>query len=165
MNAADCPTLPIADALASIERMPAVLDAALADRPVEVLRARTEAGGSFSLVEHACHLRDLEREGYALRLRRMLAEETPELEGFPGDVIARQRDYPNQDARSAARDFARARRELVAGFAALDAAQLERTGRFAGRTITVKDLACMIVQHDSEHREEIARLVASLPAP
>ena len=40
-----------------------------------------------------------------------------------------------------------------------------RTGRFGGRVITVVDLASMVVDHDRVHREELQRLVASLPAP
>jgi len=41
---------------------------------------RQPSPGLFSLVEHCCHLRDLEEEGYTLRLRRMLRETVPVLE-------------------------------------------------------------------------------------
>jgi len=63
----------VAEALACLAGMPAFLEAALARAGTARLAARPEAGG-FSLVEHACHLRDLEREGYLLRLMRLLAE-------------------------------------------------------------------------------------------
>lgn len=79
MNAADFPPIPMAEALERLAGMPAWLEAQLAGRDDATLRRRTGAGGDFSLVEHACHLRDLEREGYLVRVRRILAEVTPEL--------------------------------------------------------------------------------------
>ena len=142
--------------------MPSVLEGALSGKSDTLLTKRTQAGGDFSLLEQACHLRDLEREGYLVRLRRMLAEEGPELAGFDGGAVARERDYQSQDARAAACDFALARRELIAGLAALAPAQLCRTAMFGGKAITVADLVSMVADHDHGHREEIARLVASL---
>jgi hypothetical protein len=164
MNAADIPNLPLTQALERLAEMPALLEGALSGKSDDLLRKRTEAGGDFSLVEQACHLRDLEREGYLVRLGRMLAEDRPELAGFDGGTVARERDYPSQDARSAARDFALARGELIAGLAALAPAQLCRTAMFGGKPITIADLVSMIADHDHGHREEIARLVASLEA-
>src|SRR5690349_634024 len=67
----------------------------------------------FALGEQACHLRDVEREGYLVRLERMLAEDCPALEGFDGAAVAKARDYPSQDARAAAREFARLRAQFL----------------------------------------------------
>ena len=124
-------------------------------------RARRGPDGTFSLTEQACHLRDLEREGYLIRARRILAEKDPHLADFQGDVIARQRDYASQDARLAARHFAAARAELLALLEPVDAGQSERTGIFLGRRITLADLVAMIEEHDAGHRDEIAALVRS----
>ena len=165
MGAPEFPVVALTEALDRLAEMPPILEASLAGRTAEALRTRTEAGGEFSLVEQACHLRDLEREGYLHRLHRMLGEEAPELKGFNGGEIAQMRNYQAQDAHEAARDFSRARSALIAGFAACDPGQLHRTGRFGGRVITVVDLASMVVDHDRVHREELQRLVASLPAP
>ncbi|QJR11861.1 hypothetical protein DSM104443_02944 [Usitatibacter rugosus] len=165
MGTAEFPVVSLAEALERLAGMPPFLEKALAGRTAEALRIRTEAGGEFSLVEQACHLRDLEREGYLHRLHRMLIEDTPELPGFEGGEIARMRNYQAQDAHAAACDFARCRAALVAGLAALDPPQLQRTARFGGRLISVADLASMVVDHDRGHREELQRLVASLPAP
>lgn len=163
MGTSEFPVVTLTEALACLGEMPQVLETALAGRTAEALRIRTEAGGEFSLVEQACHLRDLEREGYLHRLHRMLIEDTPELAGFAGDEIARLRNYRAQDAHEAAKDFARCRAALIAGLAALDATQLRRLGRFDGRIISIADLASMVVAHDRGHREELRRLVASLP--
>ena len=141
-----------------LSAMPSFLQAALVRATPRALRART-APEAFCLIEHACHLRDLEREGYALRLKRMLEETTASLEDFEGDVVARQRNYMVQDPRDAAAEFAIARAAFVARAEALTEAELARTGTFGGRTITVGDLLSMMVEHDEGHRLEIAALV------
>jgi hypothetical protein len=128
MNAADFQSIQFPEALRLLAETPAIVHAAVVDAMPARLRQRP-APEAFSLVEHACHLRDLECEGYNLRLQRMLGEENPALAGFEGDVIARERDYLAQDAAQ------------------------------AGRTITVCDLLAMMVEHDRGHREEIAALV------
>jgi hypothetical protein len=160
MNAADFQSIQLPEALRLLAGMPAVLRAAIVDARAEQLRYKP-APGAFSLVEHACHLRDLEREGYSLRLERMLGEVNPSLAGFEGDVIARERDYLAQDAANAAAQFAVARAAVVARAATLTAGEMARTGNFMGQAITVCDLLAMMVEHDRGHREEIAALVAS----
>jgi len=120
------------------------------------------ADGGFSLVEHACHLRDLEREGYLLRVMRLLAEERPVLEGFAGDRLAIERDYLSQDAAAAARDFAAARAEFVRIVRGLRPGDLAREGEFAGKTLTLEAMVAMAVAHDAEHRGDIDRLLAEL---
>src|ERR1700716_3820775 len=129
MNVADIPRVGLREAIERLSSMPPFLEAALdtADRDELVFRP---GEGEFSLVEHACHLRDLEREGYLVRLRRMLAEDLPVLEPFEGDRVARERDYLVQVARAAARDFAAARRQLVALAAPLTETQLRREALF-----------------------------------
>ena len=71
MNAADFRSVALPEALQRLAEMPAIVSGALAGAGPEELRLRPDAE-SFCLIEQACHLRDLEREGYAVRLRRML---------------------------------------------------------------------------------------------
>ena len=73
MKAAAFTPVALAEAVARLESMPGFLASALASVPAADL-ARQVVPGEFSLVEHACHLRDLEREGYFVRVGRMLAE-------------------------------------------------------------------------------------------
>jgi len=138
--------------------MPSFLQAAIVRATPRGLRARTSPD-AFCLIEHACHLRDLEREGYGVRLRRMLEESAPSLAGFEGDMVARQRNYMVQDPRDAAAEFAVARAAFVARAEALTDAEMARTASFGGRTIAMGDLFTMMVEHDEEHRVEIAALV------
>ena len=160
MNAADFQSIQLPEALRLLSEMPAVLKAAIVNASADELR-RKPAPGAFSLVEHACHLRDLEREGYTLRLKRMLGEEHPSLAGFQGDAIAIERDYLAQDAAAAEVDFAIARGVLLARAETLTPAEMSRTADFMGRRITVCDLLAMMVEHDRGHREEIAALLAT----
>ena len=144
----------------SIVDMPRVVTEAITGADKATLVRRGE-GGTFSLTEQACHLRDLEREGYLVRVRRILAENDPALAGFEGDVVARERDYLAQDAPAAGRDFAAARSELLALLAGVDEADLARAAMFEGRRITLAGLVAMIEEHDHGHRAEIERLLAA----
>lgn len=150
--------------LTQISGMPAFLESALTGKSAEALAWRP-GPELFSLVEHACHLRDLEREGYLVRLRRVLAERVPELTGFDGAAAAKARDYRAQDARAAARDFARARAELVAAAGSLTPAELAREAIFGGKRITLSRLLAMVAGHDAEHHREIEELLAHPACP
>ncbi len=162
MNARDLPRASLEGAIEELAAMPAFVAAAL-EECGEALGIRPREG-EFSLVEHACHLRDLEREGYLVRVRRMLAEERPDLAPFDGAAVAASRDYLSEDAHAAARAFAFARRELLGLVAPLGEAELAREGFFEGKRICVLDLLGMIAGHDRGHREEIERLVDDLEA-
>jgi hypothetical protein len=43
------------------------------------------------------HLADLEREAYAVRIRRLLTENEPQLSNFDGGRVARERLYQRRD--------------------------------------------------------------------
>jgi hypothetical protein len=158
MNAPDLPRSGWGATLERLGAMPAFLEAALHEAGEENLSARPSAG-EFSLVEHACHLRDLEREGYLLRVRRILSESSPRLDDFDGQAVAAARDYPGQDAHAAAQDFAAARRELLAVLATLSAQDLARGAIFDGRRISLTELVTLVDAHDTGHREEIERIL------
>jgi hypothetical protein len=146
------------ETLERLGAMPAFVEAALHEAGEENLQLRPSAD-TFALVEQACHLRDLEREGYLVRVRRTLGESAPVLESFDGQAVAAARDYASQDAHAAAQDFAAARRELVAVVGALGAEELKREAVFEGRRITLADLVGMIDAHDNEHRDEIEHIL------
>ena len=163
MNAADFPQVRFAEALELLAAMPEFVRGVIARSTSDGLAARPSPE-EFSLLEHACHLRDLEHEGYLVRLRRMCDESIPVLPGFDGAAIAAERHYLAQDAHQAAASFAEARSELLTRLRHLTPADLAREGEFAGRRICVTDLVAMMVEHDRGHREEITRLVAEREA-
>jgi transcriptional regulator with XRE-family HTH domain len=151
------PSDALAAALATLAAMPLRLREIVDAIPRTLWTARPAARG-FSLVEHACHLRDVEIEGYATRLARMLAEDKPALVGIDGQQLARARDYQQQGLEDAAAAFAATRRATVARLGQLSAAQRGRTGTMGDHTLTIDDMVAAMVAHDSEHMDELGTL-------
>jgi len=118
------------------------------------------AEGDFSIAEHVCHLRDIEREGYSVRLRRLLEEERPFLPDIDGDRLARERDYNSKPVPSALEQFAAERMGNVALIYGLKAEQLGRSGTWEGvGNVTVESLLSIMQQHDREHLTQIENLL------
>ena len=115
--------------------------------------------GTFSLQEHACHLRDIEIEAYRVRLERMLTEATPALADVDGAALARERDYHGQDLATAQAAFAAVRADMVQRLAHLSSEQRARTGAMEGvGEITVEGLVQMMLAHDAEHLADLETL-------
>jgi hypothetical protein len=150
--------LHLAEQLRRLRAMPAELEAALGRMPAARWSTRPSAE-AFSLVEQACHLRDLEREGYLVRVQRILAESHPGLEGFDGAAVAAARDYRSQDAQAAVQDFASSRAQTTELLAGATRHELDRTASFGGKRISLRDLVAMMLEHDAEHRGEIEALL------
>jgi hypothetical protein len=153
-------TMPLAqDILESLLAMPAVLrDASRRISPGDLVRA--PADGGFGLLEQACHLRDLEQEGYLVRIERILAEERPRLADFDGAKVAAERNYIAQDFRSAVDDFDRSRSQVVGRLRGLSDQQLNRPAEFGGLgVIDLRRVVDMMLEHDAGHRLEIEQLL------
>src|SRR5262249_2752638 len=60
---------------------------------------------TFSAVEQVCHLRDIERDGYHVRIRRMLAEPEPSLVSIDSYALAHERAYEGTDPEEALAAF------------------------------------------------------------
>ena len=117
----------------------------------------------FSLVDQVCHLRDIEEEGYTLRIRRSLREADPELLDFDGTGIAAARDYRKQDLGAALTAFDLARRQNVTVLSELPAAVFQRRGRLGELgSITLERLTELMLEHDASHRQELEALFAAL---
>jgi hypothetical protein len=115
--------------------------------------------GEFSILEQVCHLRDLEREGYAARIRKLLAENKPSLPDFDGGRFAWERDYNSQDFETALQDFEGARKENINVAGTLSSDQLNLSGVLEGvGEITLARLFMLMREHDESHREEIGDL-------
>jgi hypothetical protein len=158
MNTVARSTINLPETIEKLQAMPDFVLAAIAAVGRDGTRLRLEPG-DFCLIEHACHLRDLEREGYLVRVRRLLAEPRPALEPFDGAAVAASRDYMAQDARMAGMEFAAARKELLGLLAPLTDAELSRPGTFGDKPVTLGEVIAMAVAHDREHRAEIEALL------
>jgi hypothetical protein len=121
---------------------------------------RRAPDGTFSVVEHLCHLRDIEVEGYNVRIAQLLHEDAPLLRDLDGEALARDRRYLEQDAQTALLDFAAAREKSVALLSGAPREAFTREGEFenVGR-VSLGRLVEMMREHDRGHLEEIAALV------
>jgi hypothetical protein len=150
------------DVLASLGRTPELISEMLSRVPQSSWNAKPSKE-EWSFAENLCHLRDLEREGYAVRITRMLEEETPFLPDFDGSSIAVERNYAGQDAGQALKDFAVVRANNVARLSKLDDGSLARRGTLEGcGVITLRKLMDFIHEHDQHHLGDLGRLYESL---
>lgn len=119
------------------------------------------ANGEWAAIEHLCHLRDIEAEGYNVRIAQLLHEDDPLLRDLDGDALARERRYREQDPESALRDFAAARARTIELVRDLDDAALAREGTFenVGR-VTLAKLLDMLREHDRGHLRDLAAIAA-----
>lgn len=151
-----------ASAVAGLGAMPARLKTIAAAIPQAAWRSQPDGGG-FSLLEHICHLRDIDGDGYRLRVERMLTETRPSLPDIDGDALAAERDYLSQDLPAALAAFTTTRLDIVARLAKLTPEQRQRTGLMAGKMeITIDGLVDAMAAHDSEHLDQLSGLRAAL---
>ena len=148
--------------LSELAAMPDFLE--LAGLELGADRAATPGpGGTFSLVEQAWHLADLEREGFGQRIDRLQQEERPHLPDFDGARIARERSYKSRALAEGLAAFRAARTRNLEALRHLpeDAWDCSGTQENVG-PITLRDIPARMAEHDAGHREEIRALLESL---
>jgi hypothetical protein len=143
--------------LEQLSGMPDELERALSLVPADRLGWKPESWGgapgeAFSAREHVCHLRDIERDGYHVRFRRLLSESFPTLESLDDYGLARERGYESADVSEALAGFRRARAATVESLGGLNEAERSRAGDFPlyGR-LTLAGLAHYARSHDQQH--------------
>ncbi|MBU6470082.1 MAG: DinB family protein [Gammaproteobacteria bacterium] len=150
------------EAIAALKQMPENLRQQVAGLTDAQLHFQPE-GGYFSVLENICHLRDIEIEGYGVRLQRMLAENHPTLPDINGGQLARERHYSEQPLQPALDAFIQARYsnlkilEKVAESRLARTAYLEDVGE-----ITLSKLLELWVEHDRGHIHELDKLRAAV---
>ena len=113
-------------------------------------------GGEPSPVEQCWHLADLEREGYGVRIRRLLEETNPVLPDFDGHQIALERNYRTRPLQDAILAFREARAANLAALRQLESGDWLRGGMQDGvGPVALCDIPDMMDQHDEAHRNEI----------
>jgi hypothetical protein len=148
--------------LLTLESTPALVARAAAQLDAAQVR-HVPADGGFSFIEHVWHLADLEREGYEVRIRRILSEDEPPLSDFRGERVARERCYRNRDLAEGLAVFAAARNRNVTKLRGLQPSDWKRRGAQEGfGSIALEDVPRMMAEHDRGHTDEIARLLAHL---
>jgi hypothetical protein len=149
MTRADQDTL-----LERLSAMPTFLDDAFSG--LTATEALIAGADGFTPVEQCWHLADLERDGYAVRIRRLLNEVEPALSDFDGERIARERNYKSLSLADGLEAFRRARAENLAALRALTPSEWERRGTQEGvGRVGLCDIPLMMTEHDAAHRAEI----------
>jgi crotonobetainyl-CoA:carnitine CoA-transferase CaiB-like acyl-CoA transferase len=146
----------------TLESTPALLARAAAELSEDSVRHRGTAGG-FSLVEQVWHLADLEREAYAVRIRRLLTEDGPRLSNFDGGRIARERLYQRRDLAEGLLAFTLARTRNLQRLREVSVDDWKRAGELEGvGRVELSDVPRMMSEHDRVHGVEIADLVREI---
>jgi hypothetical protein len=139
--------------------MPGIIEQMLAGVKESNLRERVSPT-TWSIVEHICHLRDIEQEGYKVRITKMLTEDHPFLTDLDGDKLAEERGYINQDFNAALKDFISTRAINLSAIRDLSPDQLRRDGEFENvGPLSLLDLLMKMREHDSGHIKELRHLV------
>lgn len=140
-----------------LKATPSALRAALKGVP-KAVATWPPAPGKWSILEIVCHLRDMEREAYLERYRRILEETEPVLPDIEGEAYALEGDYRAQRLSEVLRDWARLRRECLRRLGGVKRDQWDRSGihSTAGRLTLADLLRRHAVGNDEAHLGQIA---------
>jgi hypothetical protein len=124
----------------------------------------------FTALAQLCHVRDIELEGYHVRLRRTLAEFEPTLEPIDGEQLAIERGYAGEQSAAVLAAFGSARAHTLQLLSALQPSQLERRAHFAEHgLVTLRSLVHLLCSHDQQHLAGLqwllARIRSATPVP
>lgn len=119
----------------------------------------------FTAIEQVCHVRDIEIEGYQVRIHRILNEEGPTLVSIDSQSIALERAYGSENAIDAFTTFRQARKNTIALIESLTAGQLQRTAVFEGYgPVTLRGLVHYLCSHDQQHLAGLQWLLGKIEA-
>jgi hypothetical protein len=120
---------------------------------------RRPAPGEWAIIEVVAHLADTEERALG-RVRRMLAEDDPELAPFDQEALAEERHYLDLDLEGELTRLEQLRREHLAVLEGLDGAGWERTGRHGEHgELTVELYETHVAAEEVDHLAQIARLL------
>jgi len=148
---------------------PAVISGLLSDflkpgQAVGTALKQRPIANEWSLTEILCHLRDSEQEINLPRLRMLLELDEPFIPARDTDSWALKRDYQNQDASQALRDFITTRVQTVDLLSGLED-EWRRKARHAifGPT-DLRELVKFMTEHDKLHIRQIHSTIEMLAA-
>jgi hypothetical protein len=151
-----------ASILATLNSTPAALDTLLSRISTNDWSQRP-AENEWSVTEIACHLRDVDRDVNIPRMQLVAYGENPFVPGIETDVWSKERDYFNQNGKSALADFIEGRTELVQMLAKLDEQSWKFPARHAifGPTQLV-ELAGFVSTHDRTHVHQVVETIKQI---
>jgi hypothetical protein len=125
----------------------------------DVVAARPSSG-EFSILENVWHMRDIEADGYLVRIGRLLAENEPLLADLDGARLAAERRYSERELADGLNGFRAARQASVAALTCAGEGSLRLSGNLeAVGPITLGELVGKMLEHDRGHLGDIQRLL------
>ena len=107
---------------------------------------------ALTAVEQLCHVRDIEIDGYQVRIRRTLEEAHPTLASIDTDALVRERAYAHDQPARGLATFRAARAQTLEMISGLTEQQLARTAVFEGYgPLTLRSLIHYLCSHDQQH--------------
>ena len=154
--------------LATLESFPAQLERHYAAFPQEFVHWSPASWDGvpsepFTALEQICHVRDIEIEGYQVRIRRTLEESAPFLPSIDSETVARDRQYGNARAAEVFAQFRSARATTLQLLRGLDPEQFERRAVFEGYgPVSLRGLVHYLCSHDQQHLAGLQWLLGKL---
>ena len=119
----------------------------------------------LTAIEQLCHVRDIEIDGYQVRIQRTLTESNPTLAALDTDALARERHYQTANATEALAAFRVARTRTITMIATLNSEQLTRRASFEGYgRVTLRGLLHYLCSHDQQHLAGLQWLLGKIDA-
>ncbi len=145
--------------LARLESAPAALLAVVKDLDA-ASAAKRPADGKWSVVENACHMRDIELV-FVERFTKMAFSDRPSFFLLDNDRTAVARQYATSDVRAAAKAFKELRQDTLKLLSALPAAAWKRMGLHPTRgEMSLEAVALHLANHDDKHLAKVRELAA-----
>lgn len=137
-----------------LEATPIVIRRLLQPEPAAALDRRPDPD-RFTIREVVAHLADWDAI-FVERVRRILAEDSPNLPGYDEWQMGIEHDYASSNVRERLKVFGGRRAEMVLLLRELDDAAWGRRGVHAqAGELTVADIAAFVLGHDGYHLRQI----------
>lgn len=119
----------------------------------------------FTPIGQLCHVRDIEIDGYYVRIQRILQESHPLLASIDGEALARERSYATARAADALSAFRAARARTMALLRGVTPEQFARTAVLEGYgPVTLRSLLHYLCSHDQQHLAGLQWLLGKIAA-
>jgi hypothetical protein len=143
--------------LSRLERGPAELAKLTRGIQEDVLRRRP-APDEWSMIETACHMRDVE-QFYAERFTKIVHQDRPRFWVMDNERVADQRRYREANLKSVLKEFRQLRADTLTLLKAVPHPVWQRTGIHPEHgEMSIEQLAKRLGSHDERHLEEIRAL-------
>jgi hypothetical protein len=156
--------------LAALETFPRELEKHYAAFPAEFVHWTPPSWDGvpsepFTAIEQVCHVRDIEIEGYQVRFRRTLTEESPLLPSIDSETVAKERNYGAANVAQVFAEFRAAREKTLRLLDGLEESQLDRPAEFEGYgPVTMRGLIHYLCSHDQQHLAGLQWLLGKIDA-